>query len=123
MKKLLKSIVFGNIELLWNIFMNNLICLWNVPLKKFSFLKSERMKNASKTTWVKVKPFQYYLQFFKVTANLGMSIYKEQGFFNTTWVNSPASCTIKIKLHFQKLMTNASFQELFILLIKCHRCR
>ena len=80
MTKLIKSIVFGNIELLWNIFMNNLICLWNVSLKKFSFLKSERMKNASKTTWVKVKLFQYYLQFFKLIANLGMSIYKEQVF-------------------------------------------
>ena len=75
MTKLIKFIVFGNIELLWNIFVNNLICLWNVPL-----MKSERMKNASKTTWVKVKLFQYYLQFFKIIANLGMSIYKEQVF-------------------------------------------
>ena len=39
--------------------------------------------------------------------------------FNTTWVNSPAWCTIKIKLYFQQLLS-LSFQELFISL-KYHK--
>ena len=34
--------------------------------------------------------------------------------FNTTWVNSPAWCTIKIELYLQQLLTSLSFQELFI---------
>ena len=40
--------------------------------------------------------------------------------FNTTWVNSPAWCTIKIELYLQQLLTSLSFQELFISL-KYHR--
>ena len=70
--------------------------------------------NTSKTTsWTKVKPFQCYLQFFKAIANLGADICNMQA-FNTTWVNSPAWCTIKVELYLQQLLTSLSFQELFI---------
>ena len=77
--------------------------------------------NTSKTTWwTKVKPFQCYLRFFKAIANLGANIYNMQA-FNTTWVNSPAWCTIKVELYLQQLLTSLSFQEFFISK-KYHRC-
>ena len=76
--------------------------------------KVKGWRNISKTTWwTKDKPFQCYLQFFKVITNLGIDIYNMQA-FNTTWVNSPAWCTIKIGLYLQQLLTSLSFQELFI---------
>ena len=51
-------------------------------------------------------------------ANLGMDIENMQA-FNTTWVNSPARCTIKIEVYLQQLLS-LTFQELFISL-KYHR--
>ena len=39
--------------------------------------------------WAKIKPFQCYLEFFKVMANLSMGIY-DMPAFNTTWLNSRA---------------------------------
>ena len=52
-----------------------------------------------KNMGAKVKPFQCYLHFFKVIVNLRMGIYNMQA-FNSTWVNSPAWCTIKINIVF-----------------------
>ena len=73
-----------------------------------SFL-SWKMKGKMKTTWwAKGRPFQCYLQFFKVIANLEMDIQNMQS-FNTTWVNIPVCCTIKIELYLQQLLS-LSFQ-------------
>ena len=71
------------------------------------------------TWWDKVKPFQCYLEFFKMIANLGMGIYNMHA-FNTTWLTSPAKCTMKFELYFQQLLASLSFQDIFISL-KYHR--
>ena len=66
------------------LFMNTFICSWDVPWKSIFSWKVKRWMNTPKTWWAKVKPFQCYLQFFKVIANLDIEIYNAMQAFNTT---------------------------------------